>query len=182
MGGDAAQEKTRQRLVVATVVGVGCPDGFVIGADALANDGERVVGRMMGKIPKANHEMGMMSPARLGKTARLELVDEGLNVLCGGQHNQSLGDTGSDADHLNSPMSSPQITAESSGDGAGPLFAGTSGCSLCCPHFENDICHVRNTVRESDRDRFRGQVGERERACHVALLKRCVIPHEIKPA
>ncbi len=94
---DAAQEKTCQRLMVAAAVGVGGPDGFVVGADANANDGERVLRRMMGKIPKAHDDMGMMSPARLGKTARLKLTNEGLNVLCGGKHNQSLGDACSDA-------------------------------------------------------------------------------------
>lgn len=114
MGCDAAQEKTRQRLVVATAVGVGCPNSFVVGADVPANDGESVVRRIMGKIPKANDEMGMMSPAWLGKTARLELTDEGLNFLCGGQHDQSLGDAGSDADRLSSP------TAEEAGAGSEP--------------------------------------------------------------
>lgn len=94
---DAAQEKTCQRLMVAAAVGVGGPDGFVVGADANANDGERVLRRMMGKIPKAHDEMGMMCPAWLGKTARLEFTNEGFDVLCGGQHDHSLEDAGSDA-------------------------------------------------------------------------------------
>src|SRR5262245_28351128 len=45
---------------------------------------------MMGEIPKTNEQMSVMRPARLGKAARLEVADEGFDVLDGGQHERSL--------------------------------------------------------------------------------------------
>jgi hypothetical protein len=57
------QEEASHRLMIAARVGVGCPHGFVVGADALTNDGERLGRRMMGKIPKTDDEMGLMRPS-----------------------------------------------------------------------------------------------------------------------
>jgi hypothetical protein len=66
---DTAEEKAGQRLVVATAVGVGCACGFVVGADAAADDVESLIGRVMREIPKCDDQMGMMRPARFWQRA-----------------------------------------------------------------------------------------------------------------
>jgi len=86
VGRNAAQEKARQSLMVTAAGGVGCPDRFVIGANAPAKDGERVFRRVMREIPKPNDEMGVMCPTCFRKAERLEIANKGFDVLGGGKH------------------------------------------------------------------------------------------------
>ncbi len=86
MGSDAAQEKARQGLMIATAVGIRCPDSFVVGPNSPPNDGECIVEGMLRQIPKANDKVGVMCPTLLRQAERLEVANEVFDVLGGGKH------------------------------------------------------------------------------------------------
>ena len=90
VGSDAAEEKARQCLVVTAAFGVGRAGSFVVYTNALTNNCERIRRCVMTEIPKANGEMSVVRPARLWKTARLEIADECFNFPDGGKHGRSL--------------------------------------------------------------------------------------------
>ena len=68
--------QARDRFVVTAAVCIGSSYRLVMAFDALADDIERRVQLVFGRVPQSRNQMRVMSPLRFWQTARLKIANE----------------------------------------------------------------------------------------------------------